>query len=134
MEFSTIFIFNISLTLFICENVVVLFIYLICRGTDISKYFSVSLGLRDNESRLYTKCIPRTNIAITSQNNVYPHMPQYYIAKTEDVGSILPADFQNYANFKLFEIYLFSFSDLFYSTNLSFCFITKLLLISYISC
>ena len=26
---------------------------LICRGTDISKYFSESLGLRDNESRLY---------------------------------------------------------------------------------
>ena len=26
---------------------------LICRGTDISKYFSESLGIRDNESRLY---------------------------------------------------------------------------------
>ena len=26
---------------------------LICRGTDISKYFSGSLALRDNESRLY---------------------------------------------------------------------------------
>ena len=26
---------------------------LICRGTDISKYFCESLGLRDNESRLY---------------------------------------------------------------------------------
>ena len=26
---------------------------LICRGTDISKYFRESLGLRDNESRLY---------------------------------------------------------------------------------
>ena len=26
---------------------------LICRSTDISKYFSVSLGIRDNESRLY---------------------------------------------------------------------------------
>ena len=40
-------------------NVVVLFIVfltpstLICRGTDISKYFSESLGIRDNESRLY---------------------------------------------------------------------------------
>ena len=26
---------------------------LICRGTDISKYFKESLGIRDNESRLY---------------------------------------------------------------------------------
>ena len=26
---------------------------LICRGTDISKYFSESLGIRDNESQLY---------------------------------------------------------------------------------
>ena len=42
-------------------NVVVEFIVfrtlstLICRGTDISKYFSESLGIRDNESRLYFK-------------------------------------------------------------------------------
>ena len=28
---------------------------LICRGTDISKCFSESLGIRDNESRLYLK-------------------------------------------------------------------------------
>ena len=40
-------------------NVVVQFIVfltlstLICRGTDISKYFSESHGIRDNESRLY---------------------------------------------------------------------------------
>ena len=39
-------------------NVVVLFIVfltlstLICRGMDISKYFSESLGIRENESRL----------------------------------------------------------------------------------
>ena len=26
---------------------------LICRGTDISKYFRESLGIRDNERRLY---------------------------------------------------------------------------------
>ena len=42
-------------------NVVVQFIVfltlstLICRGTDISKCFSESLGIRDNESRLYFK-------------------------------------------------------------------------------
>ena len=41
-------------------NVIVQFIVfltlstLICRGTDISKYFSESLGMRDNESRLYS--------------------------------------------------------------------------------
>ena len=40
-------------------NVVVQFIVfhtlstLICRGTDISKYISEFLGIRDNESRLY---------------------------------------------------------------------------------
>ena len=40
-------------------NVVVQFIdfltlsTMICRGTDISKCFSESLGIRDNESRLY---------------------------------------------------------------------------------
>ena len=40
-------------------NVVVQFVAfltlstLICRGTDISKHFSESLGIRDNESRLY---------------------------------------------------------------------------------
>ena len=44
-------------------NVVVQFIVfltlltLICRGTDISKYFSESLGIRDNESRLYLYCL-----------------------------------------------------------------------------
>ena len=42
-------------------NVVVQFIVfltlsiLIFRGTDISKYFSESLGIRDNESQLYIK-------------------------------------------------------------------------------
>ena len=30
---------------------------LLCRGTDISKYFRESLGLRDNESRLYLACL-----------------------------------------------------------------------------
>ena len=30
---------------------------LICRGTDISKCFSESFGIRDNESRLYLYCI-----------------------------------------------------------------------------
>ena len=42
-------------------NVVVRFIFfltsatLICRGTDISKCFRESLGIRDNESRLYSR-------------------------------------------------------------------------------
>ena len=49
-------------------NVVVHFIVfptlstLICRGTDISKCFSESLGIRDNESRLYiVNCISYKN-------------------------------------------------------------------------
>ena len=30
---------------------------LICRGTDISKYLIESLGIRDNESRLYIRTV-----------------------------------------------------------------------------
>ena len=56
-------IFNMSLILRVqlhiyLLNVVVRIIFflnianLICRGTDISKYFIESLGIRDNESRL----------------------------------------------------------------------------------
>ena len=47
-------------------NVVVQFIVfltlstLICRGTDISKCFSESFGIRDNESRLY--CVARSGL------------------------------------------------------------------------
>ena len=47
-------------------NVVVQFIVfltlstLICRGTDISKCFSESLGIRDNESGLYFKPLSQT--------------------------------------------------------------------------
>ena len=45
--------------LHICKNVVVRFIVfltsatLICRSTDISECFKESLGIRDNDSRLY---------------------------------------------------------------------------------
>ena len=64
--FSTLFDIYIFLTFGVklhihLLNVVVQFIVfltlatLICRGTDISKYFSESLGIRDNESRLYLK-------------------------------------------------------------------------------
>ena len=38
---------------------------LICRGMDISKYFSESLGIRDNESRLY----------ILSHGIIHQHLP-----------------------------------------------------------
>ena len=62
--FSTLFYIYIFLTSGVklnihLLNVVVQFIAfltlltLICRGTDISKCFSESLGIRDNESRLY---------------------------------------------------------------------------------
>ena len=49
-------------------NVVVQFIVfltfstLICRGTDISKCFSESLGIRDNESRLYIANLQNSSI------------------------------------------------------------------------
>ena len=52
-------------------NVVVQFIVfltlstLICRGTDISKCFSESLGIRDNKSRLYLSYFcPKTGFGI----------------------------------------------------------------------
>ena len=57
-------IFNVSLTsrvqlqIYLLNVVVRIFVFLnsanlICRGTDISKYLIVSLGIRDNESGLY---------------------------------------------------------------------------------
>ena len=63
LPFSTIFSIYLYLQelnfIFILLNVVVRFnvfpssANLICRNTDISKCFGESLGLRDNESRLY---------------------------------------------------------------------------------
>ena len=56
-------------------NVVVQFIVfltlstLICRGTDISKCFSESLGIRDNESRLYSQILFIT--ALLSTNHLF---------------------------------------------------------------
>ena len=59
-------IFNISLTSRVQLQIHLLnavrFIFsssanLICQNTDISKYFRESLGIRDNESRLYNICI-----------------------------------------------------------------------------
>ena len=50
-------------------NVVVQFIVfhtlstLICRGIDISKYFSESFGIRDNESRLYIDIFAETELS-----------------------------------------------------------------------
>ena len=42
-----------------CSNIFFLnSVTLICRGTDISKYFRESLGIRDNESRLYFRQVP----------------------------------------------------------------------------
>ena len=54
--------FNISLTwesnyVFIRLTVFLSSANLVCRSTDISKYFMESLGVRDNESRLYIKNI-----------------------------------------------------------------------------
>ena len=62
--FSTLFYIYIFLTsvvklhIHLLNMVVQLIVFLtlptlICRGTDISKCFSESLGIRDNESRLY---------------------------------------------------------------------------------
>ena len=61
--FPTIFLvylyFNESNYIFFCEmwlfelSIFLKSAHLICRDTDISKYFRKSLGLRDNESRLY---------------------------------------------------------------------------------
>ena len=37
---------------------------LICRGTDISKYFRESLGIRDNESRLYIFIVEKNDTGL----------------------------------------------------------------------
>ena len=58
-------------------NVVVRMIFflssenLICRGTDISKCFRESLGIRDNESRLYMNILyaPVTLTLLSSEQN-----------------------------------------------------------------
>ena len=40
---------------------------LICRGTDISKYFRESVGIRDNEGRMYDDflCVSPCNCDVT---------------------------------------------------------------------
>ena len=65
---------------------------LICRGTDISKCFSESLGIRDNESRLYSSHltpnlalwlklpIPRTNFH--GPKDVRALFVTYYVSNT----------------------------------------------------
>ena len=65
-------------------NVVVQFIVLltlstlICPGTDISKCFSVSLGIRDNESRLYMWTgIPRPACAFEQSDKHFLCRSQY---------------------------------------------------------
>ena len=74
-------------------NVIVQFIVfltlstLICRGTDISKCFSESLGIRDNESRLYLFYLTHlesewcidviTALAIISAQSVISESPDY---------------------------------------------------------
>ena len=47
---------------------------LICRGTDISKCFSESLGIRDNESRLYFSMITYVVVLIRSASDQF-HFP-----------------------------------------------------------
>ena len=48
---------------------------LICRSMDISKYFSESLGIQDNESRLYNVAIPAylTEALLMSTHNICFH-------------------------------------------------------------
>ena len=45
---------------------------LICRGTDISKYFRESCGFRDNESRLYI-CTCRTKTLVKKKSALRKH-------------------------------------------------------------
>ena len=48
---------------------------LICRGMDISKYFRGSLGIRDNESRLYLeRDVPINNTKRTCSENLLPNL------------------------------------------------------------
>ena len=45
---------------------------LICRSTDISKYFKQSLGIRDNESRLYVYTKFYSNYWF-EKKNIFPY-------------------------------------------------------------
>ena len=52
---------------------------LICRGTDISKYFRESLGIRDNESRLYLVTVFTVNIRTPERlTYLYKHLNKSY--------------------------------------------------------
>ena len=64
-------------------NVVVQFIILltlsalICRGTDISKCFSESLGIRDNKSRLYLSLDILLTRFMNHSNLINPFLSRY---------------------------------------------------------
>ena len=77
-------------------NVVVLFIVFLtlstlCQGTDISKYFSEPLGIRDNESRLYflvcnQYTLSNIQMYFPCKQHIFPygnrlHLPIYYLRK-----------------------------------------------------
>ena len=50
---------------------------LICRCTDISKYFRESLGIRDNESRLYLLVsLPSTRVQLSIFNVIWASLKQ----------------------------------------------------------
>ena len=56
---------------------------LICRGTDISKYFSESLGIRDNESRLYVSMdafLSQLDSDVISSRDIHQKMLTHYIS------------------------------------------------------
>ena len=65
---------------------------LICRGTDISKYFIESLGFRDNESRLYFMFSVFSRAAFTDfiyiQTHVCARMEMFKKTNAEHISCI----------------------------------------------
>ena len=58
---------------------------LICRGTDISKYFSESLGIRDNESRLTASLCRCRQIWRLAFIEAEKSVANYFIGEKENV-------------------------------------------------
>ena len=73
-------------------NVIVQFIVfltlstLICRSTDISKCFSESLGIRDNESRLYIKISDDIQEMLRSRGTVLQSAYSYTVILIETIS------------------------------------------------
>ena len=85
---------------------------LICRGTDISKCFSKSLEIRDNESRLYSKSVPTMCILDKYLNrNQFEICFLHFLGKK---GAGIPCELSLYELSKIFSLFFFFFFFFFF--------------------